>query len=98
MKTRTTVTFYLAMALICVGILAFRKYEEKRYSVSYTEAEWNARYTWIAASKQLIERSNVPMDQGRPLVDSLNKFMNELSMQLVPQLKPQVADSTKKKK
>lgn len=95
---KKSIVFYLAVGLITTSIFAFQKPDPKKFNVSFTEAEWNARYTWIAASRQLIERSNVPMDQGKPLIDSLTKFMNELSLQLVPQLQPPPAkDSTKKK-
>ncbi len=93
---KKSIVFYVAMALI-VGLCAFKAMEEKKYSVSFTEQQWNARYTWVLAAKQAIEKSNIPMDQGRPLVDSLNKFIGELGSQLIPQINPPV-DSTKKKK
>lgn len=79
---------YFAISISCllaIGIMAFKDAEQKKYQVSYTQEEWNARYTWILASKQMLEQSNLPINQVKPLSDSLTKFTNELAMQLLPQ-------------
>lgn len=94
---KRTVTFFLAMALI-LTVVAFKTAEEKKYSVSYTEPDWNSRFTWIAVAKSQLLKSNLPVNEVKPLTDSLDKFMTELQTQLIPQIKPPVADSTKNKR
>ena len=86
-------TFWVAMALV-IGLLAFKAAEQKKYKVEFTEAEWNSRYQWVAVSRAMLEKSNLPINEIKPLADSLNKFMMELSNQIIPQLPK---DSTKKK-
>jgi len=83
--------------VLIVSLISFKALEDKKLSVSYTEVDWNARFTWIAVSKNQLLKSNLPINEIKPLTDSLDKFMAELSAQLIPQIKS-VADSTKKKK
>ncbi len=80
--------------VVSIGMLAFKAAEQKKYTVSFTEAEWNSRYQWVAVSKAMLEKSNLPINEIKPLTDSLNKFMAELYNQIIPQLPK---DSTKKK-
>ena len=84
--------------LLIISLVAFKAIEEKKYSVNYTEQEWNSRYSWIVYAKGQLLKSNLPINEIKPLTDSLDKFLGELSSQLIPQIKPPVADSTKKKK
>lgn len=93
---KKSIVFYVAMGLI-IGLMAFKKMEQKKYSVSLSEQEWNSRYTWVMVANQMLQKSNLPINEVKPLNDSLNKFLNELQVQLLPQMRP-AADSTKKNK
>ena len=80
--------------VVSIGMLAFKAIEQKKYTVSFTQDEWNSRYQWVAVARDMLEKSSLPINQVKPLNDSLNKFMMELSNQIIPQLPK---DSTKKK-
>ena len=83
--------------ILSLGLFAFQKLEEKKYSVSFTQNEWQARYNWIEAAKSQLKQSDLPSKTVVFISDSLlGKFQNELATQLQPQFA--AADSTKKKK
>lgn len=95
---KRTVTFYVAMAVICIGIFAFGKYEEKKYKVEFSQPEWEARYGWIEVAKSQLKASNLPAKDVLYISDSLlGRFQSELAQQLRPQFMA-AQDSTKKKK
>lgn len=95
---KRTVTFYVAMAVICIGIFAFGKYEEKKYKVEFSQPEWEVRYNWLEAAKDQLKRSDLPSKTVVFINDSLlGRFQQELAQQLRPQFMA-AQDSTKKKK
>jgi hypothetical protein len=86
--------FLLLSAIGLLSLVAFN--EEKKYSVSFTQNEWQARWNWIEAAKDQLKRSDLPSKTVVFISDSLlGKFQNELAIQLQPQF---AADTVKKKK
>ena len=82
----------IAILTFCV-VMAFT--EEKKYTVSFTQPEWQARYSWIETAKAQLKQSDLPSKTVVFINDSLlGKFQNELAIQLQPQF---AADTTKKK-
>lgn len=84
----------LLFGIAAVTLLGFKALEEKKYKAEFTQEEWNARYSWVSIARAMLEKSNLPINEVKPLNDSLSKFLNELSMQIIPQLPK---DTTKKK-
>ena len=71
---------------------------KSEYSVTLSEAGWTSRYATIVQAQQLIEKSNTPYNEAKPVLDSLQKFRMELEAQLVPQFKAAADTSNKKPK
>jgi hypothetical protein len=85
----------ILLSIIVLSLTAFTIKSE--YSVTLSEAAWASRYATIVQAQALIEKSNAPMNEAKPVMDSLQKFRMELESQLVPQFKA-AADTSKPKK
>jgi hypothetical protein len=85
----------ITLSLAVVILAAFT--EEKKFTVSFTQSEWEARYNWIEAAKEQLKRSDLPSKTVVFINDSLlGKFQADLANQLRPQFIA-AADTTKKK-
>ena len=82
--------FILAAIILCLSFS-----EEKKFTVSFTQPEWEARYSWIEVAKSQLKSNNLPVKDVLFITDSLlGRLQNELAAQLRPQF---VADTVKKK-
>ncbi len=88
----------IIIALLSIGLFSYKSWEEKKYSVSFTQQQWQTRYNWIEIAKQQLKKSDLPAKDVLFVTDSLlGKFQQDLATQLEPQF-TQAIDSTKKKK
>jgi len=78
--------------------LSFKTWEgEKKFTVTFTQKEWEARYNWIETAKYQLKQSDLPSKTVVFINDSLlGKFQNEIAIQLQPQFLA-AQDTTKKK-
>lgn len=86
------------ISALAIILFSFGKImDEKKFSVSFTQSEWEARYNWIETAKDQLKRSDLPSKTVVFINDSLlGKFQNDLANQLRPQFIA-AADTTKKK-
>ena len=84
----------IVSSLLAFGVIS----EEKKYTVSFSRPDWEARYNWIEIAKAQLKKSDLPAKDVLFISDSLlGKFQNELALQLQPQFLA-AQDTVKKKK
>lgn len=63
----------------------------KKYSVSYTEDEWQMRLNWLTYIGQQLKKTDLPAREVGFMTDSL---ITRLQMELINQIQPQIPKDT----
>lgn len=79
--------------LITATLLSFATSEEKNLSVQAPVSEWEKHINKLEVIRQIADNSNM----GNQEVKFITKSIDSLEMLIVPQLRKQLSDTTKKK-
>ena len=88
-------TYIAALWIFLLVGFKYAEMQEKKYSVEFTQNEWQARYNWIEVAKAQLKKSKLPVDDVLFITDSL---LGKFQLELAQQLQPQFAQDTIKKK